>query len=209
MAAGKSGIWRGMAEKTETDLESLVPREFGAGKATSEVDTWFEREVLPLEAALMQFLQHNWRNKSDIADLRQDIYVRVYEAALKGIPDFPKAFVFETARNLLITRMRREQIVPFEAVSDFDALRTAIDEPGPDSTIIARDELRRLQAALDRLPPRCREAFVMRQVDGLSRREIAARMGVSEMTVKYHLKEAGNTLADILYSERTDMRKPS
>ena len=32
----------------------------------------------------------------------------------------------------MIRRLRREQIVPFEAVSDFDALGTAIDEPGPD-----------------------------------------------------------------------------
>jgi RNA polymerase sigma factor (sigma-70 family) len=198
-----------MTEKTEAGLDHVDPHVEGAVIAAPEVDVWFEREVLPLEAALMQFLQHNWRNKSDIADLRQDIYVRVYESALKGIPDFPKAFVFEIARNLLITRMRREQVVPFEAVSDFDALKTAIDEPGPDSTLIARDELRRLQAALDQLPPRCREAFVMRQVDGLSRREIAVRMGVSEMTVKYHLKEAGNTLADILYGERIDMRNKS
>jgi len=196
-----------MTEKTENGLDHVEPRVQGAGIIAPEVDAWFEREVLPLEAALMRFLQHNWRNKSDIADIRQDIYVRVYESALKGIPSSPKAFVFETARNLLITRMRREHVVPFEAVSDFDALGTAIDEPGPDSTIIARDELRRLQAALDQLPPRCREAFIMRQVDGLSRREIAARMGVSEMTIKYHLKEAGNTLADLLYSERTDMRK--
>ena len=34
----------------------------------------------------MQFLQHNWRNRSDIDDLRQDVYVRVYEAAQKQIP---------------------------------------------------------------------------------------------------------------------------
>ncbi len=198
-----------MTEITETGLDDVDPRIQGAVITAPEVDAWFEREVLPLEAALMQFLQHNWRNKSDIADLRQDIYVRVYESALKGIPDSPKAFVFAIARNLLIRRLRREQIVPFEAVADFDALGAAIDEPGPDSTIIARDELRRLQAALDKLPPRCREAFVMRQVDGLSRREIAAHMGVAEMTVKNHLKEAARVLANTLYGEPADVRRPS
>jgi len=198
-----------MTEKTEPGLDNVDPRIQGAVITAPEVDAWFEREVLPLEAALMQYLQHNWRNKSDIADLRQDIYVRVYESALKGIPDSPKAFVFATARNLLIRRLRREQIVPIEAVSDFDALGTAIETPGPDSNLIARDELRRLQAALDRLPPRCREAFVMRQVDGLSRREIAARMGVTEKTVKTHLQAAGRALADILYGEHADVRRTS
>jgi RNA polymerase sigma-70 factor (ECF subfamily) len=198
-----------MTDKTETGRNDGDPCFQGAVITAPEVDAWFEREVLPLEAALMQFLQHNWRNKSDIADLRQDIYVQVYEAALKGLPDSPKAFVFTTARHLLSRRLRREQIVPFEAVSDFDALNTAIDEPSPDRTVIARDELRRLQAAVDKLPPRCREAFLMQKVDGLSRAEIAIRMGVAEITVRYHLKEAARLLANTLYGDQPDVRRPT
>jgi RNA polymerase sigma-70 factor (ECF subfamily) len=197
-----------MNETMEPEPNDVDPRMQGAVIAASEVDAWFVREILPLEAALMQFLQHNWRNKSDIADLRQDIYVQVYEAALKGLPESPKAFVFTIARHLLIRRMRREQIVPFEAVSDFDALGAAIETPGPENGVIARDELRRLQGAVDRLPPRAREAFVMQQVEGLSRREIAQRMGVSEKTVKTHLRDAGRALANILYGEHPDMRRP-
>ena len=196
-----------MTKNTESGFDDIDPRIQGAVITAPGVDAWFEREILPLEAALMQYLQHNWRNKSDIADLRQDIYVQVYEAARKALPESPKAFLFATARHLLIRRMRREQIVPIEAVSDFDALGAAIEAPGPESNAIARDELRRLQAALDRLPPRTREAFVMRQVDGLSHREIAERMGITERTVKYHLTEAGNTLADILFGEHPDIRK--
>jgi RNA polymerase sigma factor (sigma-70 family) len=197
-----------MNETMEPEPNEVDPRMQGAVIAASEVDAWFVREILPLEAALMQYLQHNWRNKSDIADLRQDIYVQVYESALKGLPESPKAFVFTIARHLLIRRMRREQIVPFEAVSDFDALGAAIETPGPENSVIARDELRRLQGAVDRLPPRAREAFVMQQVEGLSRREIAQRMGVSEKTVKTHLRDAGRALANILYGEHADMRRP-
>jgi RNA polymerase sigma-70 factor (ECF subfamily) len=197
-----------MTETMEPEPNDVDPRMQGAVIAASEVDAWFVREILPLEAALMQFLQHNWRNKSDIADLRQDIYIQVYESALKGLPESPKAFVFTIARHLLIRRMRREQIVPFEAVSDFDALGAAIETPGPENSVIARDELRRLQGAVDRLPPRAREAFVMQQVEGHSRREIASRMGVSEKTVKTHLRDAGRALANILYGERPDMRRP-
>jgi RNA polymerase sigma-70 factor (ECF subfamily) len=197
-----------MNETMEPEPNEVDPRMQGAVIAASEVDAWFVREILPLEAALMQYLQHNWRNKSDIADLRQDIYVQVYESALKGLPESPKAFVFTSARHLLIRRMRREQIVPFEAVSDFDALGAAIETPGPENSVIARDELRRLQGAVDRLPPRAREAFVMQQVEGLSRREIAQRMGVSEKTVKTHLRDAGRALANILYGEHADMRRP-
>ena len=64
-----------MTETMEPESNEVDPRMRGAVIAASEVDAWFVREILPLEAALMQFLQHNWRNKSDIADLRQLVLV--------------------------------------------------------------------------------------------------------------------------------------
>jgi RNA polymerase sigma factor (sigma-70 family) len=199
-----------MVEKTpEASRESASVRLEGAGMTAPEVEAWFVRDVLPLEAVLMQFLHRNWRNKSEIADLRQDVYVRVFEAALEKIPDSPRSFLLTTARNLIIDRVRRGHVVPIEAVADLDALNIARDEPGPDRNLIAREELRRLQLALDRLPPRCHEAVVMRQIDGLSRREIAQRMGIAEKTVKRHLADGVRALADMLYGETSDMRPKS
>lgn len=164
-----------------------------------EVRAWFIREVLPLEAQLMQFLRRNWRNASEISDLRQDVYVRVFEAAKQEIPRAAKPFLFATARNLLINRVRQEQVVSIEAVADLDALNVAQDAPGPDRNAIARDELRRLQSAIDHLPPRCREAVLLHQVDGLSRREIAAHMRIMEKTVKRHLEDGARAIADYLF----------
>ncbi len=140
-------------------------------------------------------------------DLVHDVYVRTYEAASKEIPDNAKAFVFATARHLIIDRVRRERIVPIEIMSDMESLGLAIDEPGPDRRAIARAELRRLETALDRLRPRFREAFILRQIEGLSRREIAGRMGVSEETVKQYLADGICALADMLYGEATDLRR--
>jgi RNA polymerase sigma-70 factor (ECF subfamily) len=165
----------------------------------SELEAWFVREILPLEAQLVQFLRRSWRNTSDIPDLLQEVYMRVCEAAQKQIPVPAKPFVFAVARNLVIDHVRREHVVSIESVSDPDAVETATEDPGPDRSAIARDELRRLEDALDRLPPRAREAMEMKKVDGLSRKEIAQRMGVTEKTVKWHLNEAVRALADILY----------
>ncbi|HTO40797.1 MAG TPA: sigma-70 family RNA polymerase sigma factor [Rhizomicrobium sp.] len=173
--------------------------------SASDAEAWFIREVLPLEAALMQFLRRSWRNQNDIDDLCQDIYARVFEAASEHIPQPTKPFVFATARNLLIDRARRDRIVSFEAVADLDALGVAIDEPGPDRTIIARDELRRLQGALDRLPKPYRDALLMKKVEGLSRKEIAQRLGVDEDTVKHNIANAMYALADFVYGDRADL----
>lgn len=177
-----------------------------AEMTASPVEDWFVREVLPLEAALMQFLQHNWRNKADIADLRQDVYTQVFDAAQKTIPDNTRAFVFATARNLLINRLKREHIVPIEAVADVEALNAAIEAPGPERSTIARDELRRLQAALDRLPPRCREAVILGRIEGLSGREIAQRMGITEQAVSHHLITGVRALVNEVFGE--DRKRP-
>ena len=199
---------RGMTDTPETSREGPDARE-SAGMNAPEVDAWFACEVLPLEAALMQFLQHNWRNRSDVADLRQDVYVLVYEAALKQIPDKPKQFVFATARNLLANRVKREQIVPIEAVADLDALDVAIDTPSPDRQVIARDELKHLQTALDRLTPRCREAVVLGRIEGLSGVQIAERMGIGQATVSKHLTDGLAALADMIHGEAPTKRVKS
>jgi len=102
--------------------------------------------------------------------------------------------------------VRRERIVPIEAGTELETLDVVSEDPSSDRTVIARDELRRLNAALERLPKRCREAFVMREVQELSRREIAVRMGISEKTVNRHLDDATRTLANILYGEHPDVK---
>jgi RNA polymerase sigma factor (sigma-70 family) len=196
-----------MVDTSDNNHESAASRGAGMGLAEREVEAWFVREVLPLEAALTSFLQHNWRNESDIADLRQEVYVRVCEAALKRIPEATRAFVLKTARNLIINRIRREQVVPIEAVTDPDALGIAVDIPGPDRTVLARDELRRLQLALDSLSPRCREAVILGRIEGLTGREIAARMGITEAGVSLHLDNGIRTLVNIFYGETPNRRR--
>jgi len=176
--------------------------------SAADVNAWFVREVLPLEPILMTYLRHHWPNKGDIEDLRQEIYARVHVAAQKKIPQPVKPFVFTVARNLLINRARQERVVPIEAVADLEALGIAIDAPAPDRTIIARDELRRLQDALDQLPPRCREAVILGRIEGLTGREIAARMNVGTATVSEHLENGMRLLANLLYGEAPDSGKP-
>ncbi len=202
------GKLAGMGERFES-CDDADPYLQGAPINASSVDAWFVREVLPLEFALLQFLRHNWRNTSDVDDFLQDIYVRVYKSARKQIPEQAKLFVFATARNLLIDQVRRERIIPIEAVADLETVDVAVDSEAPDRIVMARDELRRLQAAFDRLPPRCREAIVLKQIEGLTRREIAQRMGVGEETVKRHLTNAMLALADFFLAEPSNPNRPT
>jgi len=196
-----------MADRPEIDFEGLP----GAGEAArmDRLKSWFVQEVLPLEAVLIQYLSRGGRSKADVEDLRQELYSRVCAAARNEIPHPARPFVFTIARNLLIDRVRHEQVVPFDTVENLEDLNVAIDEPAPDRVVIARQELRRLQLSLDRLPERFRTAIVLRKVDGLSVREIAQRTGVAEKTVEKHLTEGMRALAHILYRDAFDLGRPS
>jgi RNA polymerase sigma factor (sigma-70 family) len=191
-----------MTKISDNDRESGNGHD--AAPAASDVNAWFVQEVLPLEVSLKRFLRLGWHSDCDLEDMCQDVFVRTYEAARNCIPHPVKPFVFSVARNLLINRLRREQIVSIEAVADLEDLGVSTEDPGPDRVLMARQELKRLRIALDRMPRRWRDAVIMRKIDGLSRQEIAQRMGLAESTVAQHLASGIDALIEMFHSERLD-----
>ena len=169
------------------------------------LDKWFVQEVLPLEPMLVGFLRRNCREADEIVDLRQDVYVRVYEAAEAGLPDNPKAFVFAVARNLLIDRARHKQVAAIVALAPSGELPDYIDELSPERHAIGRQAVAALEHAFSNLPPKCREVVQLRKIAGLSQREVAAHLGISEGTVEKHIAKGIRFLADALGENDSNM----
>lgn len=167
-----------------------------------EFDQWFIREVLSLEQELTRFLHRNWRLEAEIPDLRQEVYARIYEAAFRSKPLQIKAFLFRVARNLIIDRLRQQSVVSIEGVADFKELDVSTGEPSPEEQVTARQELRILNAAIDELPPRCRQIILLRKVQGLSQKEVAAQMKISEVTVEHQLAKGIQLLAEAMLGRR-------
>lgn len=163
------------------------------------LNNWFAREILAHEGALMRYLLRSWFRREEIHDLRQEIYVRIYEAAAKARPAMPKSFLFTTARHLMTDRLRRGRVVSIEAVGDLDVLNVLIDEVSPERRMGARQELKRLTDAFDRLPDRCREVVWLRRVEELSQKQVAARMGISEKTVEKQVAKGARLIAEYFY----------
>ena len=159
-------------------------------------DDWFIREILVHEGALTRYLLRCWHRHDEVHDLRQEVYVRVYEAAEKTRPTMPKSFMFATARHLMTDRLRRARVVSIDAVGDIDALNVLVDEISPEQRLNSRQELRHLAAAFDRLPDRCREVVWLRRVEELPQREVALRMGISEKTVEKQVAKGMRLIAE-------------
>ena len=173
-----------------------------------DIDRWFAQAILPHEGALTGYLSRVWRNQADIPDLRQDIYVRIYESAARERPEHPKAFLFATARNMLADRLRRTRVVSIDYTQDLESLNVLVDEISPEQRLSARQELRRLANALDALPDACRNVIWLKRVEGLSQQEIARRLGMKEGTLESHLSRGVRMLAKMLFGgTRPNARK--
>ena len=162
------------------------------------MEAWFKREILPLEAAFLRYLFRVWPKRDEITDLRQEVYARVFESARTSRPQMPRAFLFATARNLMADLVRRARVVSIEAVGDIEELDVLVEDITPEHQAIARQELKRLAWAFDRLPPKCREVIWLRRVQEMSQKEVARHLRVRETTIEKHVSRAVRLLAQFM-----------
>jgi RNA polymerase sigma factor (sigma-70 family) len=163
------------------------------------LDQWFAAEILPYEGVLLRYLTRVWPNSSEVPDLRQDIYVRVYESARATLPTSPKAFLFATARNLMTDRIRHSRVVLIDFTQDLESLNVLIDEISPERRLGSRQELRILAHAFDSLSEKCRNVIWLRRVEGLSQRQTAQRLGLQEGAVESQLARGVRVLARAVF----------
>lgn len=149
---------------------------------------WIGRCILPWEASVRAYLARASVPYDQIDDIVQEAYSRISRLESFGHIVSPRAYFREVARNILLEQLRRAQIVRFDAVAEMDSLNLADETPNPERTVIAKDDLTRLKGLIDNLPERCRKIFVMRKIEGLSQKEIAALLGISENTVETQVR---------------------
>ncbi len=161
-----------------------------------ELNSWFVEEVLPLERALTAYIRQNWRVPEDVSEFRQDIYERALLGARRALPVHARAYVFTVARNHLVNKAKRAQIVSIEAIADLDSLGTAIETCETERILTARDELRRAKEGIEKLPAKCRQVMILRKIEGLTDREAAEELDVSVETIRRQIKLGMKALID-------------
>lgn len=148
---------------------------------------WFAREVQPHEAELRGYLRHRFPGV-DADDVVQESYLKLLRLDAASRIESAKAYLFSVARNtaskLLLRRRRLYSDTPVNQLPDWRIL-----DGGPDAadTANAQQRLALMAAAIDRLPPRCREIVRLSTVQGLSNAEIAGTLGLSEATVRVQM----------------------
>lgn len=158
---------------------------------------WLALNVLPHEPWLRGWLGARAAAGIDIDDVIQESYAHLIELQSVAHIRSPRNYFCQTAKSIVLMQLRRERIVPIEAMARIDQLGTRADDPLPDQQAEARQELREVASAIAALPPKCREVFVLRKVEGLSQRAAAQALGVTESTIEKQLGRGVRRLMDI------------
>ncbi|XAH25535.1 sigma-70 family RNA polymerase sigma factor [Xylophilus sp. GW821-FHT01B05] len=136
---------------------------------------------------LLKYFSRKLRDQHAAADVVQEAYARVLAHQQAGQPvEHARGLLYRTARNILIDQERHDAV----RAPETDAVLADMPAPAqsqPEEIYAATQRARQLVAAIEALPPRCREAFMLHRFEGLSHAEVAARMGISRNMVERHI----------------------
>ncbi|BBK34885.1 RNA polymerase sigma-70 factor (ECF subfamily) [Stella humosa] len=145
---------------------------------------------------LRAFVRRRVGSASAAQDVVQETWLRVAAEPAERAPEPPRplaqarAYIYRVAGNLAIDRLRRDRLELRHGAGLPLPLEQPGTEPGPDRVVAAREEMAILRQAIQELPERCRDAFLLYRGEGLTMRETALRLGISEKTVEKHVAKA-------------------
>jgi RNA polymerase sigma-70 factor (ECF subfamily) len=148
------------------------------------ISEWIAREIVPQEAAVRRWISRRWRHTVDVEDVIQESYCRIASLASVDHIDSPAAYFFRTAYTVATDAMRRARIISFTSMTQIEWSTVMDSAPLADDVLEAGQELERVRGLLAVLPDTYRRVIELRRIEGLSRRETAERLGVSENEVK-------------------------
>ncbi len=154
------------------------------GQSRPEIIAWVSGHVLPHEKDVRAWLSRHGIAADQIDDVVQEAYCRI--AALDSVSHIAsgRSYLFRTAQNILLEQIRRARVVRIDTVAEIECLNIVDDEPSPERIAAGRLELKQVEKLILALPEKCRKIFVLRRIQGMSQRSIAAMLGVSENTVE-------------------------
>jgi RNA polymerase sigma factor (sigma-70 family) len=179
-------ITTGESADDEAPRATQSPPELQPSQRSDSVGRLFREH----NRSLVSYLAMRLRSVHEAKEVAQEAYVRVLQLDQPGAESFLKAYLFKVATNLAVDRLRqRRRRMPIVEPGPGD-IEHEVELDEPERGALAREQLEALVAGLQELPEKCREAFLMFRLDGLSQQQIAERLGVTERMVRNYINES-------------------
>lgn len=138
--------------------------------------------------ALLRFLVSKLHSEQEARDVAQEAYVRILNLDTPEVVSHLRAYLFKTAANIAIDRLRTRAVET--RVLGLDFFDEPPKEPDPGRSLAASQELKIIEGALQELPAKCRQSFLLRRIEGMSSSQISKVLNVPERTVRHYIVEA-------------------
>jgi RNA polymerase sigma-70 factor (ECF subfamily) len=146
----------------------------------------FERAFDLYYSGLRNFLYYKTSQAELAEDVAQDAFVKLWETREKIDKSSLKAYLFTIANNLMINKLKREQL----RFKFLNSTKERSDNVTPQYLVEMQEFDEKLQATLAKIPDGAREVFLMNRIDGLKYREIAEMLGLSMKAVEKRMSRA-------------------
>jgi RNA polymerase sigma factor (sigma-70 family) len=138
----------------------------------------------------MRFLRNRMRGSRDPADVAQEAYIRMLRYEGSREIRAPYYMLLRVAMNVAQDIHRADRSRGADRHRPIDGLELASDMPTPESAATVAEELDLALRAIDDLPPRCRQVFLLHREQHLSYAQIAEKCGISVKMVEKHISTA-------------------
>jgi RNA polymerase sigma-70 factor (ECF subfamily) len=158
----------------------------------------FEHEILPHLDAAYNLARWLTRNERDAEDVVQEAYLRAFRffAGFRG--GDARAWLLKVVRNTCYTWLHSNR--PLHDATEFEENLFPPDSraPNPEEAVLQNDQVTLLRKGLEKLPPNFREVLILRELEGMSYKEIADITGMPAGTVMSSLSRARGRLRQVL-----------
>jgi RNA polymerase sigma factor (sigma-70 family) len=142
---------------------------------------------------LVAYLTTRLRSEQEAKEVAQEAYVRLLQLQEPDRPSLLRAYLFKTATNLAIDRLRHRRIQHRseeqpELFEDLNTARGELDDPA--KQLLAREQVDQLLGYLLELPIKCQHVINLHRLEGLPQHEVAVRVGISARMVRRYVTYA-------------------
>ena len=155
--------------------------------STQQRTQWLATNVLPHEPLIRARLARVYMSDLDVDDVVQEMYARILSAPALEAVRYPRQYAIQTAKGIIIDHLRRSRVVSIISGESLEQLDVVLPEVSAEERLEFQGEIQEVANALAHIPETYRETLILRRVEGLSQRETAQRLGVTEKMAEYYL----------------------
>jgi len=183
------------------NLDNKEPLSVGSTPFAEPIDVG--RLYVEIRASLLCFTARYFRRSHEAEDVVQEVFVNLVEAQRKREIRSPKAYLFQSARNVSLKHLNKASYKLTDVMGDILPESDLLTSRELEEEFESSESFELFCRAIRDLPVKCRRAFVLARVYGYSHKEVAVHMDISLKSVERHLARAMRRCISFMEAEES------